>query len=202
VTGLPSPGSPVTGSPLVGSPVTTSAASAGTSLPTTNGVPSRVAFFAIPRLVIFVVALLWIGVLVGLVLTAGNPVELNRTQLLHAQLVVLGTWQADRPGVLLVERSWKQPIAAKTITIDAAPQVPANGQRWLIPLTAVAPDRFRITGGPLLNLSTDPLVEPVPSLVPALMYPADESVIAQLETFLAQATAPAGPAAKALPLEP
>jgi hypothetical protein len=166
-------------------------ASLETSPDTPRGIPQRSFRVSRIRWGIIAIGLVWCSILTALWLVAANPVIVNRTQLMHAEAVVLGTWQQPGSDQFRVERSWKRDLAGKTLSIEAAGPAAKLTGPLIIPISHASEVVYRITQGPLVNLPRDPLVEPMPAFVRPLVYPATAEVIAQIEEQVATATLPA-----------
>jgi hypothetical protein len=153
----------------------------------------RASRLGLASVAIAAVALAWIAALAVLVVQSANPVIVNRVQVWHADVIVLGVWQPGDPPQLSVERTWKTPLEAKSVGVRAARGVTTSG-RAIVPLTRISRDLYEVTQGELLNLperrrTGDKTEEPEPSHVRPLVYPATDDVIAQLEALLSPASA-------------
>jgi hypothetical protein len=137
-------------------------------------------------------ALAWIGILAALWWYSANPVVVNRVQVLHADLIVLGEWRPGDPPQLTVERSWKGTPSGSTVAVRQTElAIKMNGAnpsgRFVVPLTRITPDLYEITQGVLGNPPEHPQpgAELRPAEVRPHIYPAGDDVIRQLEGLLA-----------------
>lgn len=141
-----------------------------------------------PAWIIFAGALAWIGVLLVLVLSAANPVVVNRAQVLDADVIVLGEWQPGPTPRLTVERTWKSTLAEPSVEVRPLDGASPRG-RVIVPLTRVSSRLFTVTHGRLPNPPEHPAAGRMPREIATAevrpqVYPATDAVIRQLEAFL------------------
>lgn len=141
----------------------------------------------------------WLVALSLLVALTANPVMVNRTQIMGADIVVQGTWIAGTPPRIEITRVWKGSWEPKSIEVHGALPVSIPTGEVIVPLQASRPSKdepttYRIAQGNLIN---SPLAEPedgslaaVTAEIQPLIYPALPDVIRQLEERLAEPVPP------------
>jgi hypothetical protein len=125
-------------------------------------------------------------VLGGLVLTAANPIVVNRVQVLHADVVAQGQWISGDTPQLDVQTLWKGELPLGRHPISGLlPEQRIEGE-VIAPLSRLRDGSLVITGGKLANPPHDFQSGQVPavSTVRPVVYPASEDVQSQLRDLL------------------
>ena len=125
--------------------------------------------FSIIRRAVTAVALSWLSFLFWLAATAGNPVVLNKVQILRSDCVV--TAEVTSGQVARVLRVWKSDTPTLPVTLSLEESL-ADGD-YIVPLVRID-NQFDVTPRPLLNEGKEVRV----------IYPLTEQTQAQLESLL------------------
>ncbi len=121
------------------------------------------------RRAVVVIALCWLSLLVWMAATTGNPVVLNKVQLLRSDCVV--TAEVTSGQIASVLRVWTGDAPTLPITLSLE-ELLQDGE-YIVPLVRAA-DQFAVTPLPLLNDGKELRV----------VYPLTEPTRAQLESLL------------------
>lgn len=148
-----------------------------------------------PVAAILLLAVAWCVGLGSLVLTAANPIVVNRVQILHADVVAEGTWIPGPSPTLDVQRVWKGALPPGRITVTGTLPEQRIVDAVIVPLSLDAAGPWRVTGGKLSNPPThqEQGAPPVPSDVRPVVYPATEEVRQQLRDWLGSPPEPVVP---------
>lgn len=118
------------------------------------------------------VAGVWWLMLAALALLTANPVTLNRVHVRQADCIVTATVSDLDRDTLTVNKAWKQRIKLDRIIVENLKQTDAKpGQSYLMPLSRIANNRYRITPTPLPEN-------------PPIIYPATPEALQQLNELL------------------
>ncbi|MDZ4686891.1 MAG: hypothetical protein SH850_17595 [Planctomycetaceae bacterium] len=139
-----------------------------------------------PVPIIICLAVAWCLVLLGLVLTAANPIVVNQVQILHADAIVQGRWIPGQPPQVDVQRVWKGslPLGRQSVS-GHLPEQQIVGE-VIVPLSRLRNGALVVSGGELSNPAHDPQSRLLParSTVRPLVYPATDDVLRQLRDLV------------------
>ncbi|HUQ70634.1 MAG TPA: hypothetical protein VM165_13985 [Planctomycetaceae bacterium] len=148
-----------------------------------------------PVPIIFCLAIAWCLALLGLVLTAANPIVVNPVQILHADDVVQGQWIPGQPPQVDVQRVWKGSLPTGRQSVSGQlPEQHIVGE-VIVPLLRSRNGTLVVSGGELANPARDPQSNLLParSTVRPLVYPATDDVLRQLRDLVGEPAAMPAP---------
>jgi hypothetical protein len=133
-------------------------------------------------------ALAWCLVLGGLVLTAANPIVVNRVQILHADAVVQGVWIPGDSPQIDVQTVWKGSVPLGRRRVSGwLPEQRIAGE-VIVPVQQSADGGLVVVGGELANPARDPMsgLPSAHSKVRPVVYPVTDDVLRQLRALVGE----------------